>query len=200
MRHNKNGRKLNRTSAHRKALNRNLTRSLILHGRIKTTLPKAKEMIPFASRIVTLAKEGSLASRRRAIQLMGESEAVGKLFTEIAPKFADRPGGYLRIVKTPFGRLGDRAEQAFVEFVEEELASIEEPVKKQKKHKKLSKKAKREQVKKERKKHDLIKQTEAKKEEDNNQETPDEKTKTEEDTDIQQEETTELPEEDSTDD
>lgn len=163
MRHRKNGRKLNRTSAHRKALNRNLARSLILHGRIKTTVPKAKEMIPFASRLVTLAKDGSLASRRRAINLMGESEAVKKLFAEIAPRFADRPGGYLRMIRLPAGRLGDRAELAFVEFVEEETPEPEEPGKKrgkQKRGKKLSRKAKREQAKKERRKHDLEKSRE----------------------------------------
>lgn len=157
MRHRKDGRKLNRTSAHRKALNRNLTRSLILHGRIKTTVPKAKEMIPFASRLVTLAKDGSLAARRHAINLMGESEAVRKLFAEIAPRFADRPGGYLRMIKLPTGRLGDRAPQAFVEFVEEEMPAAEEPRKRRKKQKKLSKKAKREHAKKERRKHDLEK-------------------------------------------
>jgi large subunit ribosomal protein L17 len=158
MRHRKGGRKLNRTSAHRKALNRNLTRSLILHGRIKTTVPKAKEVIPFASRLVTLAKDGSLAARRRAVELMGENEAVGKLFSEIAPRFADRPGGYLRIVKLPFPRLGDRAEQAYLEFVEEEVVEAQETTgKKKRKQKKLSRKAKREQEKKERKKHDLEK-------------------------------------------
>lgn len=161
MRHNRSGRKLGRTSAHRKALNRNLTRSLILHGRIKTTVPKAKEMIPFASRLVTLAKEGSLSARRRAIELMGESEAVAKLFNEMAPKFADRPGGYVRMIRLPFGRLGDKAPVAFVEFVEEEAAEVEETAKKKKKGKKLSKKAKREQAKKERKKHDLQKRAEA---------------------------------------
>jgi large subunit ribosomal protein L17 len=164
MRHRKNGRKLSRTSAHRKALNRNLTRSLILHGRIKTTVPKAKEMIPFASRLITLAKTGSLAARRRAIELMGEDEAVGKLFGEIAPRFAERRGGYVRMIRLPFGRLGDSAPQAFVEFVEEETKEKEEPVKKKrKKQKKLSKKAKREQAKKERKKHDLQKRIEASK-------------------------------------
>ncbi len=157
MRHKKGGRKLNRTSAHRKALNRNLTRSLIPHGRIKTTVPKAKEMIPFASRLVTLAKDGSLGARRRAIELMGESEAVGRLFADIAPRFADRPGGYLRIVKLPFGRLGDRAPEAFVEFVEEEAAEAQETAGKKKKRKKLSRKAKRELAKKERRKHDLEK-------------------------------------------
>jgi large subunit ribosomal protein L17 len=162
MRHRKGGRKLSRTSAHRRALNRNLTRSLILHGRIKTTVPKAKEMVPFASRLVTLAREGSLSARRRAIELMGESEAVGKLFTEIGPRFANRPGGYLRIVRLPFGRLGDKAEQAFVEFVEEKEAEEPETGGKKKKHqKKLSKKAKREQVKKERRQYDRKKRAEA---------------------------------------
>ena len=161
MRHKKGGRKLNRTSAHRKALNRNLARSLVLHGRIKTTLPKAKEMLPFASRLVTLAQEGSLSARRRAIQLMGDSDVVGRLFSEIAPRFADRHGGYLRIVRLPIGRLGDRAPEAFVEFVEEETAQAQETEKKKKKvHKKLSKRAKREQAKKERKKHDIKKRAE----------------------------------------
>jgi len=157
MRHRKNGRKLSRTSAHRKALNRNLARSLILHGRIKTTVTKAKEVIPFASRLVTLAKDGSLAARRRAIRLMGEDDTVSKLFSEIGPKFADRRGGYLRMTKLPVGRLGDRAEQAFLEFVEEEAIEEEEPSKKRRKQKKLSKKAKREQAKKERRKYDLEK-------------------------------------------
>jgi large subunit ribosomal protein L17 len=157
MRHRKNGRKLSRTSAHRKALNRNLARSLILHGRIKTTITKAREVIPFASRLVTLAKDGSLAARRRAIKLMGEDDAVSKLFSEIGPKFADRPGGYLRMTKLPVGRLGDRAGQAFLEFVEEETVEEEEPSKKHRKQKKLSKKAKREQAKKERRRYDLEK-------------------------------------------
>ncbi len=157
MRHKKNGRKLNRTSAHRKALNRNLARSLILHGRVRTTLPKAKEVVPFASRLVTLAKDGSLSARRRAIELMGESEAVGRLFSEIAPRFSERPGGYLRIVRLPLGRLGDRAPQAFVEFVEEEVGSPGLQPGGKKKRKKLSRKAKRELAKKERKKHDIEK-------------------------------------------
>ena len=165
MRHKRNGRKLGRTSAHRKALNRNLTRSLILHGRIKTTVAKAKEMIPFASKLVTLAKEGSLAARRRAIELMGESEAVGKLFAEIAPKFSERNGGYIRMIKLPVGRLGDRAKEAFVEFVEEEIAESEEPAKKRRKRKKLSKKARRELAKKERRKYDLEKERAKAKEE-----------------------------------
>lgn len=166
MRHRKGGKKLNRTSAHRKALNRNLTRSLILHGRIKTTVPKAKEMVPFASRLVTLAKDGSLAARRRAIEIMGEDEAVGRLFTEIAPKFRDRPGGYLRITRMPFPRLGDKAPLAYVEFVEEEVLETEDSGKKKKgKQKKLSRKAKREQAKKERKKYDLKKRIESTREE-----------------------------------
>jgi len=172
MRHRKGGKKLNRTSAHRKALNRNLTRSLILHGRIKTTVPKAKEMIPFASRLVTLAKDGSLAARRRAIEIMGEDEAVGRLFTEIAPKFRDRPGGYLRMTKMPFPRLGDKASLAYVEFVEEEVLETEESGKKKKgKQKKLSRKAKREQAKKERKKYDLKKRIESAREEEEPEET-----------------------------
>lgn len=115
MRHRKQGRKLNRSSAHRRALLRNLVLSLIRHGRITTTDAKAKELRRHADRIVTLGKRGDLAARRRAFGLIASHGAVKKLFDEIAPRFKERNGGYTRVVKFA-KRRGDAAPLSLVEF------------------------------------------------------------------------------------
>lgn len=130
MRHLKQGRKLNRTSAHRKALLRNLALSLIRHGRIKTTDAKAKELRRYADRIVTLGKRGDLAARRKAFALIASHGAVKKLFDEIAPRFKERNGGYTRVVKFA-ERRGDAAPLSVVEFTGAE----EQPRKQRKKSK-----------------------------------------------------------------
>ncbi|MGH7915486.1 MAG: 50S ribosomal protein L17 [Candidatus Binataceae bacterium] len=105
MRHLNSGRKLNRTSAHRKALMRNLVLSLIQYGRLKTTDAKAKELRRWADRMVTLGKRGDLAAHRRAYAFLGSHSAVKKLFDEIAPRFKERPGGYTRVIKYGVGLL-----------------------------------------------------------------------------------------------
>src|SRR5271167_88284 len=115
MRHLNRGRKLNRTSSHRKALFRNLVLSLIEHERIKTTDAKAKELRRFADRMVTLGKKGDLAARRRAFSYLQSHQAVKKLFDEIAPRYKDRAGGYTRVVKFGFRR-GDAAQLSIIEF------------------------------------------------------------------------------------
>jgi large subunit ribosomal protein L17 len=117
MRHRKAGRKLNRNSSHRRAMFRNMTASLIHHELIKTTLPKAKELRRVAEPLITLAKEDTVAKRRLAFDRLRDKEAVGKLFGEIAPRYAQRPGGYLRILKCGF-RAGDNAPMAYVELVD----------------------------------------------------------------------------------
>jgi len=117
MRHRKAGRKLNRNSSHRRAMFRNMTASLIEHEMIKTTLPKAKELRRVAEPLITLAKEDSVARRRTAFDRLRDKAAVGKLFSEIAPRYASRPGGYLRILKCGF-RAGDNAPMAYVELVD----------------------------------------------------------------------------------
>src|SRR5258708_22746285 len=99
MRHLNSGRKLTRTSAHRKALLKNMVQALIRHERIKTTDPKAKELRRIADRMVTLGKQGDLAARRRAFAFMQSHDAVKKLFDEIAPRFKDRNGGYTRVIQ-----------------------------------------------------------------------------------------------------
>jgi large subunit ribosomal protein L17 len=109
------GRKLNRTSAHRKALFRNLVLALLKHERIKTTDAKAKELRHFADRMVTLGKRGDLAARRLAFNFMQSRDAVKKLFDEIAPRFKERNGGYTRVVKFGFRR-GDAAPLSIIEF------------------------------------------------------------------------------------
>src|SRR5271167_4124900 len=115
MRHLNQGRKLNRTGAHRKALFRNLVLALIRSGRITTTDAKAKELRRFADRMVTLGKRGDLSARRRAFSFIQSRDAVKKLFDEIAPRFKERPGGYTRVVK--FGvRRGDAAPLSIIEF------------------------------------------------------------------------------------
>ncbi|MHB8800938.1 MAG: 50S ribosomal protein L17 [Thermoanaerobaculia bacterium] len=120
MQHNRAGRKLGRTSAHRKALFRNQLDSLILHERIQTTISKAKELRPLAEKLVTLARRGGLHARRLALRDISQ-EAAKKLFDEIAPRFATRPGGYTRILKLG-QRPGDAAEKAIIEFVDFDFA------------------------------------------------------------------------------
>jgi len=117
MRHRKSGRKLNRTSAHRDAMFRNMTVSLFEHGAIKTTLPKAKELRRVAEPLITLAKEDSVANRRIAFARTRSNEAVGILFNELGPRYKERPGGYLRVLKMGF-RAGDNAPMAYVELVD----------------------------------------------------------------------------------
>ena len=117
MRHQKSGRKLNRTSSHRKAMFRNMAASLIRHEEIRTTLPKAKELRRVAEPLITMAKSPSLARRRRAFARLRDSAAVAKLFDELGPRFQDRPGGYTRILKCGF-RTGDHAPMALVQLVD----------------------------------------------------------------------------------
>ncbi|MDA0272422.1 MAG: 50S ribosomal protein L17 [Proteobacteria bacterium] len=120
MRHRKSGRQLNRNSSHRKAMFRNMACSLIEHEVIKTTVPKAKELRRVAEPLITLAKSDSVANRRLAFSRMRDKAAVGKLFTEIGPRYQERPGGYTRILKCGF-RAGDAAPMAFVELVDRPL-------------------------------------------------------------------------------
>ena len=117
MRHRKSGRKLNRTSAHRKAMFRNMAVSLFEHEAIKTTLPKAKELRRVAEPLITLAKEDSVANRRLAFSRTRSKEAVGKLFNELGPRYRERPGGYMRVLKMGY-RAGDNAPMAYVELVD----------------------------------------------------------------------------------
>lgn len=117
MNHGISGRKLNRTSSHRKALLSNMSRSLIKHELMKTTLPKAKELRPFVEKIITSSKGGSLADRRFAISVLGDRILVDKLFNDIALRFKNRQGGYLRIIKCGF-RHGDKAPMAIIELVD----------------------------------------------------------------------------------
>jgi len=117
MRHRRSGKKLGRDSAHRKALYSNLAGSLIEHGRIKTTVAKAKAVKPFAEQMITLGKRGDLHARRLALAELRSQDVVHVLFAEVAPRFADRPGGYTRIVKLG-PRLGDAAEMVYLELVD----------------------------------------------------------------------------------
>jgi large subunit ribosomal protein L17 len=116
MRHQKSGRKLNRTSSHREAMFRNMASSLVKHELIRTTLPKAKELRRVAEPLITLAKVDGVANRRLAFSRMRDKEAVGKLFVELGPRYRERAGGYLRILKCGF-RAGDNAPMAYVELV-----------------------------------------------------------------------------------
>ncbi len=120
MRHRMSGRQLNRNSSHRKAMFRNMVTSLVEHELIKTTLPKAKELRRFAEPLITLAKQDSVANRRLAFDRLRSDEAVGKLFTELGPRYQTRPGGYLRILKCGL-RAGDKAPMAYVELVDRPL-------------------------------------------------------------------------------
>ena len=117
MRHLKSGRKLNRDSAHRKAMFRNMASSLFANEIIKTTVPKAKELRRVAEPLITLAKEDSVAHRRLAFDRLRDRNVVTKLFNELGPRYAERPGGYLRIMKCGF-RAGDNAPMAYVELVD----------------------------------------------------------------------------------
>ena len=130
MRHRKSGRQLNRNSTHRKAMFRNMTCSLLRHELIKTTLPKAKELRRVAEPLITLGKADSVAARRLAFSRLRDAEAVGKLFTDVGPRYSERPGGYLRILKCG-PRPGDKAPMAYVELVgrpqvSEDMPDIEE--------------------------------------------------------------------------
>lgn len=117
MRHRHSGRQLGRTSSHRQAMFRNMAVSLLEHEVIKTTLPKAKELRRVAEPLITLSKEDSVANRRLAFARTRSKSAVGKLFTELGPRYSARPGGYLRILKAGF-RAGDNAPMAYVELVD----------------------------------------------------------------------------------
>ena len=117
MRHRHSGRQLNRNSSHRKAMFRNMASSLVEHELIKTTLPKAKELRRVAEPLITLAKEDSVANRRLAFDRLRDKAAVGKLFTELGPRYQERPGGYIRILKCGY-RAGDKAPMAYVELVD----------------------------------------------------------------------------------
>ena len=117
MRHHRKGKKLGRTSAHRKALYSNLAGALIEHGRIKTTLAKAKAVKPIAEQMITLGRRGDLHARRQALAYLHSNDVVTMLFSEVAPRFTDRPGGYSRIVKLG-PRWGDSAEMVYLEFVD----------------------------------------------------------------------------------
>lgn len=117
MRHRKSGRQLNRNSSHRKAMFQNMAVSLISHEVIKTTLPKAKELRKVAEPLITMSKTDSVAKRRLAFARLRDKAAVGKLFAELGPRYQDRQGGYLRILKCGF-RPGDQAPMAYVELVD----------------------------------------------------------------------------------
>ena len=116
MRHQKRGRKLGRDSAHRKSLYANLTAELIQHGRIRTTLAKAKEVRAVAEQMITLGKRGDLHARRQAVAFLRQKPVVKSLFDDVAPRYAERSGGYTRIIKLG-PRLGDAAEMAYIELV-----------------------------------------------------------------------------------
>lgn len=127
MRHKKSGRKLNRTSTHRQAMFRNMATSLFRHERIETTDPKAKELRGFAERLITLAKKGDQASRRQAHRKIRDKDILTKLFDEIGPRFADRPGGYTRVTKTRVRR-GDNATMSVIELVGSEEPAATDPI------------------------------------------------------------------------
>jgi large subunit ribosomal protein L17 len=142
MRHRVAGRQLSRNSSHRRAMRRNMAQSLIEHETISTTVQKAKELKPFVEKLITLAKKGKLQHRRRAISILGnrriialeegepvqKGTVIGKLFSELGPRFLDRPGGYSRIVRLALRRLGDNGELVLLQ-----LLGKDEPLKKQRK-------------------------------------------------------------------
>ncbi|MCK9395096.1 MAG: 50S ribosomal protein L17 [Methylobacter sp.] len=125
MRHRKSGRKFNINSSHRKALFSNMVSSLFKHELIKTTLPKAKELRSYAEPLITLSKEDSVAKRRLAFARLRDRDVVTKLFNELGPRYKNRAGGYLRIMKCGF-RPGDDAPMAYVELVDRPISSIED--------------------------------------------------------------------------
>lgn len=120
MRHGMNGRKLNRTSSHRRALFANMAAALIKHEQIETTLPKAKDLRPIVERLVTLGKRGGLHARRQVLSYLGDRDQTEKLFATLAPRYAERKGGYLRVLKSGH-RYGDAAPMAIIEFVERDV-------------------------------------------------------------------------------
>jgi len=124
MRHRKSGRKLGRNSSHRKAMFRNMATSLVQHETIKTTVPKAKELRRVVEPLITLAKQDGVANRRLAFDRLRDKAAVGKLFTDLGPRFKDRPGGYLRILKI-VPRPGDAAPMAIVQLVDGPVQQVE---------------------------------------------------------------------------
>lgn len=126
MRHRKSGRKLNRNASHRTAMFRNMSASLFEHEAIRTTLPKAKELRRVAEPLITLAGTDTVANRRLAFSRLRNKAIVTKLFDELGPRYRERPGGYLRVLKAGF-RTGDNAPMAFVELVDRPLPAVEEP-------------------------------------------------------------------------
>ena len=124
MRHKYSGRKLNRTSSHRSAMFKNMMASLIEHEEIKTTLPKAKELRGFVERLITISKVDTVAKRRVVFSRIRSKDAVKKLFSELGPRFKNRPGGYLRILKCGF-RAGDKAPMAIVQLVDKKEEATE---------------------------------------------------------------------------
>jgi large subunit ribosomal protein L17 len=124
MRHLKSGRKLNRTSSHRQAMFRNMAASLVKHELIRTTLPKARELRRVAEPLITMARTDGVANRRLAFARLRDKEAVGKLFVELGPRYRERPGGYLRILKCGH-RVGDNAPMAYVELVDRPAAATD---------------------------------------------------------------------------
>ena len=156
MRHKVAGRKLGRTKEHRLAMRRNLVASLFEHETISTTIEKAKEVKPFAEKLITLAKKGTLTARRRAISLLGNRDiigfddgvevkkgtVIGKLFSDLGPRYLDRPGGYTRIIKLALRRLGDNGELVLLQLVGSEKTAEEPEVpEKKKKSRKAAPKA-----------------------------------------------------------
>ena len=134
MKHQRAGKKLGRDAAHRKALYANLTGSLIVHGRVKTTVAKAKAVRPVAEKMITLGRRGDIHARRQALAFLRSQEIVHQLFAEVAPRFTDRPGGYTRVVKIG-PRPGDSAPMAYLEFVDHvpraPVARVAAPVERQ---------------------------------------------------------------------
>jgi large subunit ribosomal protein L17 len=125
MRHRQSGRKLNRTTSHREAMFKNMSASLVTHEMIRTTLPKAKELRRVVEPLITLAKNDTVANRRLAFARVRDRDVVSKLFNDLGPRYKERPGGYLRILKCGF-RDGDSAPMAIVELVDRPLPEIEE--------------------------------------------------------------------------
>ena len=125
MRHRYSGRKLNKTGPHKRAMFRNMTASLVEHELIKTTLPKAKELRSFAEPLITLSKQDNVANRRLASDRLRNKETVAKLFTDLGPRYQERPGGYVRILKCGY-RTGDKAPMAYVELVGREIVETED--------------------------------------------------------------------------
>ncbi len=127
MRHRQSGRQLNRNSSHRKAMFKNMSISLVEHELIKTTVPKAKELRRHIEPLITLAKKDSVANRRLAFRRLNSKEAVGKLFSDLGPRYESRPGGYVRILKCGY-RTGDKAPMAYVELVDRQVITDEDSV------------------------------------------------------------------------